>query len=235
MAGLFDGRFRGLILMHILKQPITMLKYLFATTIFFCVSFGYAQKDFEKSLDSIQTLDDVTIYLKKNKTVKGKVIVFNREKHNTRMAETIFKMGVGSKRYFEDSPQKTYYKVIEKYQIPYYRASVVFLDGNKKSIEDINTIRQTVIARYNEGYMFADLAKQYSMDISAKQGGDTGWFTEGDLHPEFEKAIIEGNYNPDDIFTIDIPEIKAYYVILMTYERRLIEEVKVLKVTEPIN
>lgn len=210
-----------------------MIKILLSFLLVLCVSFAFAQKDFEKSLDSIQTLDDVTIFLKKNKTIKGKVIVFNREKHNTRMADRIFSMRVGAKRSFEDAPQKTYYKVIEKYNIPYYRVSVVYLDGKRLSMGEINNLRSKVINMYNDGYMFQDLAKQYSMDTSAKQGGDLGWFTDGDLHPEFERQVIEGNYRADDIFTIDIPETKSYYVALMTYDKRMIEEAKVLKVTEP--
>lgn len=210
-----------------------MLKILLPTALCLFTTVAVAQKDFEKSLDSIQTLDDVNLFFKKNKTAKGKVIVFNKEKHNTRMAEDIFKMSVGSKKYFKDSPQKTYYKVIEKYEIPYYRVSVVYLDGNKKSMDEINSIRKKVTAMYNDGYMFHDLAKQYSMDNTAKQGGDMGWFTNGDLHPEFEKPIVEGNYSADDIFMIDIPEIKAYYVVLITQPKKMIEEAKVLKVTEP--
>ncbi|MBO6606371.1 peptidylprolyl isomerase [Psychroserpens sp.] len=210
-----------------------MTKSILCILLLFCVSIATAQKDFEKSLDSVQTLDDVTIFLKKNKTAKGKVIVFNREKHNTRMADRIFSMRVGAKRTFGDAPQKTYYKVIEKYAIPYYRVSVVYLDGNKISKSEINAIRSKVISKYNEGYMFKDLARQYSMDNSAKQGGDIGWFTEGDLHPEFERQIIDGNYRADDIFTIDVPETNSFYVALMTYDKRLIEEAKVLKITEP--
>ncbi len=210
-----------------------MTKSILCILLLLCVSIVTAQKDFEQSLDSIQTLDDVTIFLKKNKTAKGKVIVFNREKHNTRMADRIFNMRVGAKRTFGDAPQKTYYKVIEKYAIPYYRVSVVYLDGNKFSKLEVNAIRSKVISKYNEGYMFKDLARQYSMDNSAKQGGDIGWFTEGDLHPEFERQIIDGNYRADDIFTIDIPETNSFYVALMTYDKRLIDEVKVLKITEP--
>tara|TARA_R110000751_G_C13755548_1_gene478719 strand:+ start:143 stop:781 length:639 start_codon:yes stop_codon:yes gene_type:complete len=210
-----------------------MLKNLLITALLFSTSIAFAQKDFEKSLDSIQTLDDVTIFFKKNKTVKGKVIVFNEEKHKTRMAEDILNMSLGSKKYFKDAPQKTFYKVIEKNEIPYYRVSCVYLDSGKKSIKDINIIRNQIIAKHQEGYRFTDLAKQFSMDNTAKQGGDLGWFTNGDLHPQFEIPVIEGSHNKGDIFTIDIPDINAYYVVLITENKRLIKESKVLKVTEP--
>ncbi|WP_460218834.1 peptidylprolyl isomerase [Psychroserpens sp. MEBiC05023] len=210
-----------------------MLKYLLTITLLLFVSVSFAQKDFEKSLDSIHTLDDVNLFFKKHKKAKGKVVVFNEEKHKTQMAEKIFNMSVGSKKYFKDSPQKTYYKVIEKYEIPYYRVSCVYLDGNKIPSEDINAIRKDVVSKYNQGYRFTDLAKRYSMDNTAKRGGDLGWFTYGDLHPEFEKQVLDGSHSVNDVFTVDIPEIKAHYVVLMTQDKKLIEEAKVLKVTEP--
>jgi len=134
-----------------------MFKVLLSTILFLFTSILFAQNDFEKSLDSVQTLDDVNLFFKKNKTAKGKVIVFNQEKHKTKMAEDIFKMRIGAKKYFKDSPQKTYYKVIEKYEIPYYRVSYVYLDGNKISMKEINNIRENVISRYHNGYRFTDL------------------------------------------------------------------------------
>jgi parvulin-like peptidyl-prolyl isomerase len=210
-----------------------MIKNLFLIVLILTSTLAIAQKDFEKSLDSIQTLDDVNLFFKKNKAIKGKVIVFNEEKHKTRMAEDILKMSVGSKKYFKGAPQKTYYKVIEKNEIPYYRVSCVYLDGTKKSIKDINILRNQVLSKYQDGYKFKDLARQFSMDNSAKKGGDLGWFTTGDLHPEFEKPIIQGIHSTGDIFKIDIPDIKAYYVVLITQDKRLIRESKVLKVTEP--
>lgn len=210
------------------------MRKLVLSVLLLCVTtVAVAQNDFEKSLDSIQTLDDVNLFFKKNKTAKGKVIVFNEEKHKTKMASDILSMRVGSKKSFKDAPQKTFYKVIEKYEIPYYRASCVYLDGNELSVEDINRIRKNVISKYNQGYRFTDLAKLHSMDHTSKQGGDLGWFTYGDLHPELEKQILDGQHTVNDIFTVDIPKTKAYYVVLITQDKKLIEEAKVLKVTEP--
>ncbi|MGB3608598.1 MAG: peptidylprolyl isomerase [Psychroserpens sp.] len=210
-----------------------MFKLLITSALFFTATTVFAQKEFEQSLDSVQTLDDVNLFFKKNKKVKGKVIVFNEEKHKTQMAEDIFKMSIGSKKYFNDSPQKTYFKVIEKYEIPFYKVSCVYLDGKQKSEEDINKLRKTILSKYRNGTRFEDLAKMYSMDNTARKGGDLGWFTTGDLHPDFEAAVIDGSYKVNDIFTLDIPEIEAYYVVLITEPQKLIKEAKVLKVAEP--
>jgi peptidyl-prolyl cis-trans isomerase SurA len=41
----------------------------------------------------------------------------------------------------------------------------------------------------NGGADFAKLAKQYSNDLSASQGGDLGWLNPGDTVPEFERTM----------------------------------------------
>ncbi|HEY0268033.1 MAG TPA: peptidylprolyl isomerase [Methyloradius sp.] len=45
--------------------------------------------------------------------------------------------------------------------------------------------------RLDNGGSFADLARQYSEDGSASNGGDLGWLNPGDTVPEFEKAMNE--------------------------------------------
>ncbi len=45
--------------------------------------------------------------------------------------------------------------------------------------------------RAKGGAGFEDIAKKESIDPSAQSGGDLGWFTRGQLVPEFEKAAFE--------------------------------------------
>ncbi|WP_425075510.1 peptidylprolyl isomerase [Psychroserpens sp. S379A] len=195
-----------------------------------CVS----QNDFESEFDSIQTLDEAKIYVQKNKSLKGRVITFNKEKHNTKIAGELFRLAKGSKKVYRTGMEKTHYKVIDKNEIPYQKLSYIFLDGKQKSMEEINVLRQNIIAKYKSGFRFEDLAKHYSMDDNANRGGDLGWVTEGDLHPDFEEKVLNNSYHVNDIYTVDIPNQQWYYVILKTEDTKYIEEIKVLKVTEPV-
>lgn len=46
-------------------------------------------------------------------------------------------------------------------------------------------------AELKAGAKFADVAKKYSKDSSASEGGDLGWFKKGDVVPEFGEAAFK--------------------------------------------
>ena len=190
-----------------------------------------AQTDFETQIDSIQDEIQAETFLKAHKS-KGKIFVFNKEKHNTRLAGELFDLNIGGKKVYSTDITKTYYKVLDKAEIPYHRASCIFLDGNKKSESEIELEKQSIISKYNKGYKFDYLAKLYSMDSNAKRGGDLGWFTKGDLHPEFENPVIDQTHNVGDLFVVEVPSKNGTYVVLKTEDTKYIEEIKVLKVSE---
>ena len=59
---------------------------------------------------------------------------------------------------------------------------------------------------------FADMAKKFSQDGSAEKGGDLGWFQQGAMVPEFDKACFFNNKG-------EILEVKSefgYHVIYIT-------------------
>jgi len=47
-----------------------------------------------------------------------------------------------------------------------------------------------IVERLNKGEKFDDLAKKYSLDGSKDYGGDLGYFSEGEMVPEFSKAAF---------------------------------------------
>lgn len=211
-----------------------MTKQVLYTTLFLVSFITAAQTEFEKEFDSIQDETQAAKFLETHSSNKGQLFIFNKEKHKTQLARDLFNMGKGANKVVATDIEKTHYKIIDKYEIPYYRVSCVYLDGTKKTKDEIKEIQNTILVKYNQGFRFKDLAKMYSMDSNATRGGDLGWFTHGDLLPEFENAILNPDKNVNDIFVVDIPEKNWYYVVLKTHETKRIEEIKVLKVTEKI-
>ena len=83
-----------------------------------------------------------------------------------------------------------------------------------------------VIAQLDAGADFATLAKQYSKDGSASNGGELGRFGHGEMTPEFEKAAYKlevGKYTKEPVKTR-----YGYHIILKTkqYEKPEFEDVK---------
>ena len=208
-------------------KPLLYIAFLFTFN-------SIAQSSMEMELDSIQDEAQATKFIETYKNQSGQLFIFNKEKHKTQLAKDLFSVSKGGTKIVSNEIEKTHYKIIDKYEIPYYRVSYVYFDGSKKSMEEIIELQKYVIKKYKQGFQFKDLAKQYSMDSSANRGGDLGWFTHGEMVPEFENAVINSGNAIDDIFTVDIPERKWYYVVLKTHDTKLIEEIKVLKVTEKI-
>lgn len=71
------------------------------------------------------------------------------------------------------------------------RARHILVRVNELNPENEVVRRLTEIRQRIEGgaVQFADMARQYSVDGSASQGGDLGWVYPGDTVPEFERAM----------------------------------------------
>lgn len=64
------------------------------------------------------------------------------------------------------------------------KTSAVINDDQAR--QRLEQIRQRVV---NGGASFADMARQYSQDANAPQGGDLGWVNPGEMVPAFEQAM----------------------------------------------
>lgn len=63
------------------------------------------------------------------------------------------------------------------------RTSHILVDKHSQAL--------ALISRIREGEDFKNVAKRYSSCPSKKRGGDLGWFTKGQMVPEFEKAAFK--------------------------------------------
>ena len=210
-----------------------MPKLLFNCLLFLFTSSLIAQNsETEKELKTLENLEQAETYLEKKSSKKNKFIIFNEEKHKTTLAKKLFKSSVGGTESTENEFEKTYYKIVEKTETPYYRVSYIYLNGNKSNLKNINNFRDGLIDKFNNSSPFDFLAKRHSMDKNATRGGDSGWFSENDRNSTFETLIIEDNHDIDDVFPLDIPSESGYYVVLKTHEPKNISEIKVLKIVE---
>ena len=203
--------------------------------LFIALTLAIQAQESNRTTNVIDDIEHAKDYLDITSTNKGKIVIFNEEKHKTKLAKSLFELAKGGVLAENGEFETTHYKVLDKIWIPSYRASYIYLDGNQLTQKDINVLRETIIKKYQNGAPFDFLAKHYSMDENASKGGDTGWFSEDNHTFDFEDAIINDNYELDDIFTIDIIESKKYYVILKTHEPKNISEIKVLKTVEAID
>lgn len=69
---------------------------------------------------------------------------------------------------------------------PQYRAQHILITGDG---ERVQRLALQVAQEARSGVDFAQLARQYSQDSSARQGGDLGWMAAGETVPEFERAM----------------------------------------------
>lgn len=183
------------------------------------VAFG---QNMSKKIKSVNTLDQANAFIKDNPTLGAEIIRMNTGLDTSELAKQIF----------ADSSRKPFtyegntYKVVETQKTFLLRVSYIYLDGSKLSIHQIDSLRAIIIAQYKSGTSFPELAKQYNMDGNV--GGDFGWVQEEYLVTDFVAAVKK--HDVGEIFPIDIPAKKWYYVTLKTFEEREVYTYSVLKI-----
>ncbi|HVP35647.1 MAG TPA: peptidylprolyl isomerase [Terriglobales bacterium] len=64
------------------------------------------------------------------------------------------------------------------------------IEPSQKTIDSLKSLTQTILGRAKAGEDFSELAKKYSEDPSAKEGGDLGFLKRGEILPEFEEKAF---------------------------------------------
>ncbi|RMD97702.1 MAG: hypothetical protein D6814_08975, partial [Calditrichaeota bacterium] len=89
------------------------------------------------------------------------------------------------KAYYQE--HKKEYQEPEKRKIQYV---IYSKRATKKDSEEVRNLAKDLILRARSGEDFAELAKTYSADNSASQGGDLGFFKRGQMVKPFEEAAF---------------------------------------------
>lgn len=204
------------------------------TLLLFIPLFSFSQNTLETELDSIATSEEAKTFIKANKKHKGKLYTFNKEKHKTRLADDLFKLSKGGKKVIKTDYNTTYYKIIDKAEIAHWKFNIIVFDAAKSSGETAQQMRTKVLAQYQEGYKFKDLAKHYSDGPTAKMGGDTGWIKQGEMSSAFDDIAFNDTIKLNEAFFVDDTEHQKYYLVIKTESKTPIEEITVLKISEAI-
>lgn len=178
--------------------PYFMFKYLLLTFIFF-----YLTSVSSQNLEQINSIEEAENFIKVNPKAEIATLEISNDSLNYYKNRFLEKDIIDKDRIIKIEP------------IVSMRVSYIYLDGSKLTINDINKKRKKIIRLYKKGKPFGELAANYTMDNNVNKG-DLGWFNEGMMHKTFEDAIK--NHKKNDLFEVDIPENKWYYIVLKTYD-----------------
>lgn len=179
-------------------------------------------QDATKEIKKVTTIEQANAFITAHPTLGGEMMEFNTGTDSSDLAKKIFAAN-------PDKPLTVggfTYKVVEVRQAFLIRASYIFLDASKLSMPQIDSLRATIISKYNSGTPFPELAKTYTMDGSLNC--DLGWVPEGMLVSAFSSAVKA--HKKGEIFTIDVPEKQWYHVTLKTFDDKEVKIYSVLRV-----
>lgn len=136
--------------------------------------------------------------------------------------QKLLQIQVESKVSVPDAEVDTFYKEnLDKFkQGETIHASHIFLPVAKGATpaqkKEVRGRAEQALKEVKQGGDFAAVAKKYSDDTTAENGGDLGFFGKGDLPPDFEAVAFA--MKPGQ--TSDVVELGAGYHIIRVLERR---------------
>jgi len=174
-------------------------------------------KQIIKKVDKIKSLRDAEDFLIKNTTIDGYIMTVNPETDTSEFNKSILSKNIGELFDFASDDNKLHYviKILAWEEANQFRVNYIYLDNNKYSKVQIDSLRIEIRDRLARREEFTHLAQIYSMDQASKNGGDIGWFLEGQMVKVFEDSIKA--HLKDEVYFVDVPENNWYYVVKNTY------------------
>ncbi|KOY87580.1 hypothetical protein AD998_16850 [bacterium 336/3] len=182
-------------------------------------------QDVTISLKKIKSVQQAKDFMKKNPDIQSEIIEINPIKDSSEIAKKLFSIQTDSIFLIENN----YYKLVEVQPKIKHRVSYIYLSGVKLKKQTIDSLRTQIIQKYKQGTNFTNLVKEYNMD--GNKNGDLGWFLGEWMVKGFAETIKK--YKKGDIFIVNIPQQKWYYVVLKTFEDQKIEIKTYLKTIKP--
>lgn len=197
------------------------------------ISFSLNGQDVGKiksELSAISTLEQANAYLSSHANVVGQVFELDSRTDTSIVDKQILSAPQADVLDFksQDEKQLVFFKPLEATEYKSYRVQDIFLDNARISLEKIETLRKEILKRLAKGESFESLAAEFSMDGGSKRGGDLGWFDGGMMVKEFESAVRKSKVG--DVYTVDVPSMKWYYVVKTTHPPRVDKKLSVLYV-----
>lgn len=96
------------------------------------------------------------------------------------------------------------------------------IEPSQKTLDSLRDFAQIIKERATGGEDFSELAKRYSQDLRAEEGGDLGFLKKGEILPEFERQAFA--LNPGEIGNL-VQTSLGYHIIKL--EEKKDEEVHV--------
>jgi hypothetical protein len=116
------------------------------------------------------------------------------------------------------------YKILAIDSALSFRISYIYISSVKYSVTEIDSIQNLIIAKYNSGISFFDLNKEYNDDGNV--GGDTKWFRQRTMVPDFEKGIIDRKKG--EIFKVYSKNENWHHVVLKTHDNTFVKYFTIL-------
>jgi len=150
-------------------------------------------KDFDDIIQKSKSGEDFLELLKHYSDVPASDAFFKHGELSKVREDAVFNAKIGDViGPLQDNDGYHLIKVLEEKNdtSQFVKASHILFKLDADSIKTKKTVNE-VLQRAKKGEDFAALAKQYSTDGSASNGGDLGWFGKGRMVKEFENAAFK--------------------------------------------
>lgn len=202
-----------------------MRLFLLVLTLLPIISKAQTVAEVKTRIANVKTEEDAEKFLLQNDSVVGQVSSFDSTYALFEYLQ-VFERGEVMTIEPDKYPDKiNLFKVLDKHKIQSFHIQYIYLDAVKLGLTQIDSLRKLIVKKHADGESFDGLARQYSMDGNAAKGGVLTW-KEGEMVKEFEHGIKE--HSLGEVFTIDIPDEKWFYVVKNSERPKMAEVITVL-------